>query len=177
MDNHSSISFLSYELNLCKELLKTDIEQRQRTNSRLQPLLTIFSILTPINVGFIVKWLDNDNSFTPKNILCFCLLVSCSITILAALFYLIFTFYGFNNEMIKSEEVISLLNIIESRGDYSDAEKIEYIDKQLLESYKDIILNNHSEIIKRGERLNKAILWISVNIGLLLVLFIIITVV
>lgn len=162
---------------MCKELLKTDIEQRQRANSKLQPLLTIFSILTPINVGFIVKWLDNDNSFTPKNIFCFCLLVSCSITILAALFYLIFTFYGFNNEMIKSEEVISLLNIIESRDDYSDAEKIEYIDKQLLESYKDIILNNHSEIIKRGERLNKAILWISVNVGLLLALFIITTII
>lgn len=176
MDSHSSISFLSYELSLCKELLKTDIEQRQRTNSKLQPLLTIFSILAPINIGFIVKWLDNDNSFTSKNILCFCLLISCSITILAALFYLIFTFYGFNNEMIKSEEVISLLNIIESRDDYSDAEKIEYIDKQLLESYKDIILNNHSEIVKRGERLNKAVLWISANVGLLLALFIITTI-
>jgi hypothetical protein len=148
MDSHSSVSFLSYELNLCKELLKIDIGQRQRTSSKLQPLLTIFSILMPINVGFIIKWFDNDNFFTPKSILCFCLLVSCSITILTALFYLIFTFCGFNNEMIKSEEVISLLNIIESRSDYSDAEKIEYIDKQLLESYKDIRDNKKRREIK-----------------------------
>lgn len=50
--------------------------------------------------------------------------------------------------MIKSEEVISLLNIIESRSDYSDAEKIEYIDKQLLESYKDIRDNKKRREIK-----------------------------
>ena len=165
----SKESFLSYKLNIFKELYNAERERRNIASQKISRIIPLIVAMFGGDAYIITKVgkiiLSNRGLSTDTRNVISCIL--CIVTIISGailLYFLVKSYINFNNKMLDPNKFNEMFEIGDKQildGNYE--ETVKEINKKLYEEYKTITIKLSNEIDKREDYITKLYLSLITN--------------